>query len=312
MIYTVTLNPAIDRTVTCSSINTVDVTRVTNTTREAAGKGINVSKVIRAMNETSTCTGFTAGSNGEFILKSLSEQNIPAFFVNIEGNTRENIKVFATETKETLELNENGPVVGLKDMEALYSYFDSVLVKDDILVLAGSAPSSLTSNIYAIWIERYKKFGVITVLDTSKDLFKKGIMAGPTIIKPNLYELEMLFDTTINNEIELIGYARKLLDYGIKHILVTMGKDGSLFVSKDDIYKVKIPTITVQGTVGAGDSFVAGYAIAYKRKYNTIQALKYASAVSIASCLQPGTASGTLADVDMYLDEIKVERINEV
>ncbi len=309
MIYTLTLNPAIDRTVLCPEINKVDVTRVSKTTREAAGKGINVSKVIHSMGATSTCTGFIGGYNGDFIFKSLSEDNIATKFVIVEGNTRENIKVFATETKEVLELNESGAQISKENMNEMFEYFDRILTSEDIIVMAGSVPSNIGNDIYKQWIERYKEIGVKTVLDTSKDLFEEGIKAGPSVIKPNLYELEMYFDTKINNQEELIEYSKKLLSFGIENVLVTMGKDGSLFISKDELYKVSIPSVKVKGTVGAGDSFVAGYSIALERKLNTVDALKYASAVSIASCLQEGSAPGKLADVEILINQIEVERL---
>lgn len=309
MIYTLTLNPAIDRTVIVPEVNYKDVTRVTRTVREAAGKGINVSKVINNMEETSICTGFVGGDNGDFINKSLQNDNIETFFVEVSENTRENIKVLSSNDGSVLELNEQGASISKKNLNNMFLYFDNTLKENDILVLAGSAPANVEHSIYQEIIKRYKKRNVITILDTSKNLFQLGIEAGPTIIKPNKYELEMYFDKEIHSFDELVESARLLLEKGVNEVYVTMGKDGSLYVSKEAVYKVTIPTITAKGTVGAGDSFVAGLAIAKSNGLDIEDTLKYASAVSIASCLQEGTSPGKKEDKDKYVKLINVERV---
>lgn len=309
MIYTLTLNPAIDRTVICNEINLKDVTRVTKTTREAAGKGINVSKVIKNMGEQSICTGFLAGDNGRFIDDELSRLDIDTKFIHVSGNTRENIKVVSTFNNQTLELNEMGPSIEELSLSHMLEYYDKVLKKDDILVLAGSAPLNVPIDIYASIIERYKEKGVLVILDTSKELFERGIEAKPSVIKPNLYELESYFKKTISNYTEAIPYAKLLVDKGIDEVIVTLGKDGSLYVSKDQILKVEIPVVEVKGTVGAGDSFVAGYAIAMAKKLGIEESLKYASSVSIASCLQPGSTPGKKEDAEYIKKEVKINKI---
>lgn len=312
MIYTLTLNPAIDRTVYVDEVNFKDVTRVKKVTREAAGKGINVSKVIDSMNQKSKCVAFAGGRNGEFISDALCEKEIPYMIIQLEGNTRENIKVIPNDKGNVLELNESGCEIPADRLDKMYSYLDEYLIEDDILVLSGSVPSNLSDTIYYDIINRYRKKGVKTILDTSKDLFKEGLKGLPSVIKPNLYELEVYFGTEIKSVGEAIEYSKKLVESGVEEVLVTLGKDGSIYVSKDEVYKVSIPSVDVKGTVGAGDSYVAGYAIALQQKLPVVERLKYASAVSIASCLQPGSAPGKQNDVNDVLKNITVDKIENI
>lgn len=309
MIYTVTLNPAIDRTIFCDEINLKDVTRVSKTTKEAAGKGINVSKVIRSMGYESICTGFVGGENGEYIKNALDNLAIDTELINVNGNTRENIKVISKFNNQTLELNESGAIISENELDTIFRYFDEVLSDGDILVLAGSAPGNIHKSIYCDFINRYKPLGVFILLDTSKDLFKEGIKSKPNMIKPNLYELETYFGKTIQSYQEAIPYAKLLVEEGIDEVVVTLGKDGTLFVSKNEICKVDIPVIDVLGTVGAGDSFVAGYAIAKEQNYDVTKKLKFASSVSMASCLQPGSKPGVLEDANKLFNKIKVNKL---
>lgn len=300
MIYTLTLNPALDRSIYVDEVNTEDVTRVKKTLRDAAGKGINTSKVLKQLDTSSVCFGFSAGRNGGFIQESLDYLGIDSHFIRVHGETRENIKIIP-KRGPVLEINESGPTILPKDYQALIELMDTTLKQHDILILSGSAPNGLESMVYYDLITRYRQRGVVTVLDASKNLFTNGVKAGPTIIKPNLYELEMYVNKPLKTQKELIDVCLKLHHSGIDHVLVSMGKEGALYVGEAGIYSVVIPELEAKSTVGAGDSFVAGFVKSFHEKEPIKTCLVEASAVGCASVLSERTAFVALDE----LSEIK-------
>jgi 1-phosphofructokinase len=309
MIYTLTLNPAIDRTIYVNEINKEDVTRVDKTLRDAAGKGINTSKVLKQLGTESVCFGFSAGRNGSFIEESLDYLGIENTFVRVHGETRENIKIIPT-NGDVLEINESGPTILPNDYQELIDLMDQTLKQHDILILSGSAPQGLESMVYYDIITRYRQRGVVTVLDSSKHLFTNGVKAGPTIIKPNLYELEMYVNKSLKTQQEMIDVCLDLHHSGIDHVLVSMGKDGSLYVGEAGIYKVSIPALNPKSTVGAGDSFVAGFVKAFDEALPIVDCLKEASAVGCASVLSERTAFVALDEIDQIKPYIEVKEGN--
>lgn len=309
MIYTLTLNPAIDRTIIVDEISKVDVTRVQKTRRDAAGKGINVSKVIDSLGGTSVCLGFIAGENGRYIKNQLAQNNIKNVFVDVEGETRENIKVLQTNSSGMIELNEKGPIITKEDKEKLFNILDSLLVKNDVLAISGSIPQGLDVSIYKEIIERYKSKGVVIVLDASGDLFTVGIEGLPHIIKPNKYELEKYLNKPLVSDRDIALEAKKLIVKGIDKVIVSLGKEGAIYVDCENSYRVVVPSLEVKSTVGAGDSFVAGLCVGLSRFDDEQELIKYAASVGSASCLTEGTYPGTIEDIENIKEKILVQEI---
>ncbi|MBU1020263.1 MAG: 1-phosphofructokinase [Firmicutes bacterium] len=309
MIYTVTLNPAIDRTVLVDEINEFDVTRVVKTVRDAAGKGINVSKVITSLGGSTIATGFLAGVNGEFIQVELMKKGIKEAFIFVGGETRENIKLIEKKSGKTLEINEAGPTIEPQYLERFIKTLDRSLKKDDILVLSGSVPGGIPVEVYQTLIERYHSLGITTILDTSKELLQKGILGKPTIIKPNRYELELYSGKKLATDQDIVTEALKICHQGIKEVIVTLGKDGAIYVSEERVFRVDSPRVVVQSSVGAGDSFVAGMAYALSEGYDTEKRLKYAASVAGACVMSEGTNPGKVTDVARLFDYVKIKEI---
>jgi len=306
MIVTVTLNPAVDRTIKVEEINEKDVTRVKKTIRDAAGKGINVSKVICSLGGTTFATGFLGGSNGAFIQKELLKLKVPNDFVLVKGETRENMKIHETLTNRMLELNESGPLVNDSDVQKLLSVLDKMLHKEDVLVLSGSIPQGLDKNIYEVLIKRYRSKGIITILDTSLDLLKEGIKGNPNIIKPNLYELEQLVGKKLHSDDEIVAEARMLCKNGIDEVIVTLGKDGAILVNLNESLKIDAPSVKVESTVGAGDSFVGGISYSIDQGYGIEKRLKFATAVASASVMSEGTNPGKKEDIERLIELVQI------
>ena len=309
MIVTLTLNPAIDRTIKVDQINQRDVTRVTKTIRDAAGKGINVSKVIHSLGGNTIATGFLAGENGAFIKKALSALNLSYNFVEVEGNTRENIKIQETNKNNVIEINESGPTITKEETNRLNNTLDKLLQPGDILVMSGSIPKGIEKDYYKKLIEKHRQNNVKTILDTSLELLTIGLEGKPHIIKPNLYELEKLVGKELKTTTEIIQEARQICKQGIHQVIVSLGSEGVLYVDLDQVLKVTVPKVEVESTVGAGDSFVAGLSYSLDNNYSLENTLMYSASVATASCMTEGTNPGSKEDINEIYKKVKIEEV---
>lgn len=307
MIYTLTLNPAIDRAIYIDELNKKDVTRVKKTLRDGAGKGINVSKVLKSLDTESTCFGFIAGANGEFIKNELTKRNIKHSFIDVFGETRENIKVIIKNKDQVLELNESGPDISKEAYEDLLNKMKTMIKEEDILVISGSVPKGLHEGVYNDIIKIFNHAKII--LDVSGKLFEESVEAAPFLIKPNHYELELYSKKTLKTDQEVINVCHTLLEKGIKHIVVSLGKKGSLYVSKDKELRVITPELNAINTVGAGDSLVAGLAQGFSQGLEIEDILINASSIGSASVLSENTAQVNTDDIQKIKQQIKLERI---
>lgn len=257
MVYTVTFNPAIDYVVHMGEMKLGATNRSECEEMYFGGKGINVSIVLRELGIDSKALGFTAGFTGEAIEKGLADVGIDTDFVRLEtGNSRINVKIKASE--ET-ELNGQGPDIDDKAISALFEQLDK-LSNGDTLVLAGSIPSSLPSDIYERILERLSGRNIRAVVDATKDLLLNVLKYKPFLIKPNNYELGEMFGVTLNSDEEIETYARKLQEMGAVNVLISMAGDGAMLIDEyGKMHRCGVCKGVVKNSVGAGDSMVAGF-----------------------------------------------------
>ena len=257
MVYTVTFNPAIDYVVHTGEMKLGATNRSEREEMYFGGKGINVSIVLRELGIDSKAFGFTAGFTGEAIEKGLADVGIDTDFVRLEtGNSRINVKIKASE--ET-ELNGQGPDIDDKSLSALFEKLDR-LSDGDTLVLAGSIPSSLPSDIYERILERLSGRNIRAVVDATKDLLLNVLKYKPFLIKPNNHELGEMFGVTLNSDEEIETYARKLQEMGAVNVLVSMAGDGAMLIDEyGKMHRCGVCKGVVKNSVGAGDSMVAGF-----------------------------------------------------
>lgn len=289
MIYTVTLNPSIDYMLFLDSLKTGITNRTQGEEYYIGGKGINVSCVLAELGAKSTALGFVAGFTGDAIEKGLKSPKITTDFVSLkDGISRINIKIKAE--LET-EINCQGPPVDKASLLALYDKIDNVR-DGDTIVLAGSVPKTLPDDIYEKILERICGKDVKIVVDATKKLLANSLKFKPFLIKPNLQELCELFETEIKTEQCVLEYAKELQKKGAKNVLVSLGKDGALFLDENGkVYK----TSTVEGkpinTVGSGDSMVAGFIAGYLNTQDYAYALRLGTACGNATALSKGLAT---------------------
>lgn len=290
MIYTVTLNPAVDFIVRLDHVETGSVNRMDSDDKYAGGKGINVSRILKRLDVPTTATGFIGGFTGDFIRNSLLSEGITTHFVEIEEDTRINVKIKAD--LET-EINGKGPHISeekLAELEAILSHLE----KDDVVVFAGSAPANLGNQVYQRLIPLAKEAGAQVVCDFEGQNLLDSLAYGPLLVKPNNHELEAIFGVTLNGISDVETYARKLLDMGTQYALISMAGDGALLVTKEAAYFAKPIKGNVKNSVGAGDSMVAGFTGKYVETKDPLEALKWGVACGTATAFSDDLASSEL------------------
>ena len=281
MIYTVTLNPALDYIVNVPEYIEGEVNRAETERISAGGKGINVSLALNNMGVRNTALGFTAGFTGAQIRKILAQKGCDTDFIELDGGfSRINVKIKGG--AET-EINGNGPVITRADTDALVKKLGN-LSENDILVLSGSAPPSLPSSIYGDIMNALKDKKIKTVVDASGDLLMSALKYKPFLIKPNHKELGEIFSANITSRREAAHFASKLCDMGAQNVLVSMAGSGAVLVRGDGtVYEKEAPKGAVVNSTGAGDSMVAGFIAGFFKSGNFEEALKTGVAAGSAS-----------------------------
>lgn len=257
MIFTVTFNPSLDYIVRVDEMRLGTINRTNYEQLLPGGKGINVSIVLGNLGHPSRALGFSAGVTGVALEKLLADAGVDADLVHVkEGFTRINAKVKAVE--ET-ELNGQGPRIAPEDVDALFSKLD-VLGQDDTLVISGSVPNTLPSDMYEQVMERLAGHDVRIVVDAERDLLTRVLPYRPFLVKPNNHELGDIFGVTLKTHDEVVPYARRMQEMGAQNVLVSMAGEGGVLVAADgQVYQSPAAKGTVVNSVGAGDSCVAGF-----------------------------------------------------
>ena len=293
MIYTVTFNPAIDYVVRADGIKLGSVNRTASEEIYFGGKGINVSAVLAELGVKSKALGFTAGFTGEAIENGVRDMGIEADFVRLpEGNSRINVKLRAAE--ET-EINGQGPHISDEALAELFAKLDNIR-GGDTLILAGSIPNSLPSDIYERILERLSGRDIRFVADATGKLLLNVLKYRPFLIKPNNFELGELFGAGIQNDGDIIKYASELQKAGARNVLVSMAEKGALLLDETgDIHRCGVCRGELKNSVGAGDSMLAGF-IAGIDSGDYDYALRLGTACGGATAFSDGLAAKSLID----------------
>lgn len=297
MIYTITLNPAVDRTIMLNNFKINSVNRAEKILEDAGGKGINVSKMIKNLNGDSKALGIVGGIQGLFIKQQLDKMGILHEFVESDKNTRINLKIVDSELQTFTDINEKGTMVLEETIEKVEEKLFSLLKENDILILAGSIPNGCDKNIYKKWIQKANLINVKVILDGDGELLKNGVIAGPYIVKPNIHELERLFNTNIESLDDIIYYGKKILENGIYAIVVSRGEKGCLLITQDKVWEYQGFKVDVKSTVGAGDAMVGGIAYGIEKGESLEEAVKIGVASSTSSIQKEGTTMGNYEEV---------------
>lgn len=276
MIYTVTLNPSLDYLVTTENFQIGQTNRAVSEQMVAGGKGLNVSVVLQHLGVPSTALGFTAGFTGEEIEKQMRAQGICTDFIRLkDGCSRINFKLLSM---EGTEINGCGPSVSAVELELLKEKI-SELKPGDILVLAGSIPSSVSQKVYRELAELVAGREILLTADTSGDAMLELLPMHPFLIKPNLQELGELFRTEITSRREVYFHASRLHQMGAGNVLVSLAGEGAvLLTSEGEVWEASVPAGNLVNGVGAGDSMIAGFLAGWMKTGDYEQAFRFAVA----------------------------------
>ena len=277
MIYTVTFNPSLDYIVSVDDFKLGLTNRTSSELILPGGKGTNVSTVLKNLGLESTALGFVAGFTGNEIVKRLNDIGIKSDFISIEnGISRINLKL---KSIDGTEINGAGPDISEEKVNELMDKLNQ-LKEGDVLVLAGSIPSSMSDNIYRDIMADLKDRGVMIVVDATKDLLLNVLEYHPFLIKPNHHELGEIFDVKLTTREEVIPYGRKLQEKGARNVLVSMAGEGAVLIAEDgQVFDAPAPKGKLINGVGAGDSMVAGFVAGWIEK----QDYEYAFHMGVAS-----------------------------
>ena len=305
MIYTVTLNPALDKTVEIPSLTVDAVNRITSMRTDPGGKGINVSKVIQKLGGASVAAGILGGATGRAILSALTEMGLTTLFHFVEGETRTNMKIIDPDNHTNTDINEPGVTVSEGILEKLLEELLAKVTKEDIVVISGSMPKGSPKDTYYTWTKAFREKGAKVILDADGDLLKAGLKASPYLIKPNNHELGALTGRALETPEEIAETAAELMkEYGIGKVVVSMGGDGAVYVTKDKTIYAEGLKVPVGSTVGAGDSVVAALAVSEEEGKTLEETVRLSTAVGAANVMCSGTQAAEYEVVETLLPKV--------
>lgn len=309
MIYTVTLNPALDKTATVENLRLDSVNRISELRVDPGGKGINVSKVVRELGAKTVAIALLGGHTGTMLRNMLAELGIECKVLEVEGETRTNLKIKDPALKTNTDINEPGSEVTDEQLRGMLDGLVGEVGSGDIVVLSGSLPRGAAADTYKVWVAALKKTGAKVYLDADGDKLVRGIEAKPDLIKPNEIELGAMMGRTLDADEKIVEAARELIDGGLDRVMVSMGGAGALYVARDVTIKANPVKVPVGSTVGAGDSVVAALAYAQDKGLGLEDTMRLAMATGAANVMQSGTQAAPRELVDSLIDKVVVTRL---
>ncbi|MFA9559250.1 1-phosphofructokinase [Evansella sp. AB-rgal1] len=303
MIYTLTLNPSVDYIVSVENFELGKTNRTSSEMKNPGGKGINVSRVLNNLNIKTKAFGFVGGFTGRFIKDALRNEQIETDFIEVDGDTRINVKL---RTEQESEVNGRSPIIHEEQVNKLKEQLQH-LEAGDYLILAGSLPESLPKNFYFELMNELEGKGIYTILDTSGDALSESIHAKPFLIKPNHHELNELFGKSHESIEEIVESGKQLVKQGVQNVIVSMAGDGALLINEENVLFGNVPKGTVKNSVGAGDSVVAGFIASYHQHQDIEKAFQFGIASGSATAFSDGFC--TEKNINELLQQISIKHL---
>jgi 1-phosphofructokinase len=311
-IATVSLNPAIDQTVRVNDFRPNTVNRGQAMQLDAGGKGVNVASFLADTGHAVAVTGFLGEENVEIFERFFARKRIDDHFVRIPGNTRTGVKIVDEANQQTTDINMPGLSPSPAAMQTLLQEIEGLTASCDWFVLAGALPPGVPMTTYATIITKLTGLGKRVVLDTSNQALRQGILAAPTIVKPNIDELQEFVGRTLAGEADIEGAARQLLEGGIQLAVISMGAQGAMFVDAETALVATPPVVTVKSTVGAGDAMVAGLIAGQVQKLSLSDCARLATAYSLARITGLGSKLSEPETLQAYIQQVSIHICSSV
>ena len=309
LVVTVTLNPTMDKTMIVPRLRVGATNRAEVERIDPGGKGVNVAKALKQLGCPVVATGFLAGSNGRLIAEGLAAREIPSDFIQVPGETRVNLKIKDPLSGTETEINEPGFHVDAKYLKQLEEKLADYAGRCAAVVLSGSLPPGVPTDIYSGLVRIAKRSRAKVFLDTNGEALRRGLTAQPDLIKPNRAEVEGLLGMKIESETQLVEAARQTLALGIPRVVISLGADGALAASADQVWRARCPSLQARSSVGAGDAMVAALVYAMLKNLPEDEALRLATAVGSATASTAGSGVADLKLIQEFLPRIQMERL---
>jgi len=318
MIVTVTLNPTLDKTLSVPALRPGEVHRARFLRQDIGGKGINVSRALRALGVASIPIGFLGGATGRAMADGLAAQGYDARFVEVPGETRQNLTLLDESTGVYTKINEPGPTVGPEHLAALHALVDELAAPGDLWALCGSLPPGAPADLYADLVTAVQARGARAILDTSEEALRLGLAARPAGIKPNSEEAAQALGQAVSSDEEHVAAARRLVDLlapatpPAPIVCLTRGVAGLVLAAGGELVVASPPPVAARSPVGAGDATLAGLLWALAEGCDAPEMARRAAACGTAAAMQEGTGVGTRVLVDELRPQVKVARVSSV
>lgn len=309
MIYTITLNPALDKTALVPNMALDGVNRMSSLRLDPGGKGINVSKVIHALGGQSVAVGLLAGRCGRQIADACTALGLTCDFTFTEGETRTNLKIVDPAAHTNTDINEPGIQADEAVLSGMLTRLLIRLTPRDIVVLSGSLPQGAAPTLYRSWTAACRSAGAKVFLDAERDNLRNALEAEPELVKPNRHELACLVGHELGTPEEAAAAGRSLLRGGTEKVVVSLGAEGALFLTPDAGLWAHGLRVEVGSTVGAGDAMVAALALCEERGMDLEQSVRLAVAASAANVMCSGTQAAERESVLALIPQVRFERL---
>ncbi len=303
-IATITLNPAIDQTISIPNFRAGEVNRVESEQRDPGGKGVNVASFLTDFGFSVTVSGFLGKDNSDLFDRFFEQKGIQNRFVTIAGNTRINVKITDAAQNQVTDINFPGQAPTESELMTFYQTIHN-LADCDWFVLSGSLPAGVSPDIYGKLIADLKAQGKTVVLDASGESLRQAVPFAPYAIKPNLEELQELVGRPLYGESAIIESIQQLAT-SIHCVVVSMGANGALFAQHNEVIHARPPKINVISTVGAGDAMTSGLIVGKLRGWSLSDCARLATACSIGALSQIGPRLPPRETVESLMNEVTI------
>ena len=309
MIFTVTLNPAVDREMTVDTISFDTVLRALDWQVDCGGKGFNVARMLKSLGISSMALGFAAGKSGEMLADKLQSLGIETDFIWVEGETRTNVSIVSAENGQYVKVNEPGPTITETDLGLLAKKIGDRVEAGDWWVLAGSLPPGVPPTYYSELITIIQSAGAKVFLDTSDEALRQNCAAKPLLVKPNDEEAHELTGLPVGTKEEIAAVGTAISAMGPANVIISLGKKGAVLVNDGKAWLAASPKIVAANPIGAGDSMVAGVVWGLSQGDSMQDALCKGIACGAATAGQKGTSVGSLEQVNQLLAEVQLQEV---
>ncbi len=306
MIFTITPNPVLDRTLTVPEIVFDEMTRAQVVREDWGGKGFNVSRALRALGVASEALGFAGGATGQKLAAGLDSLGIPHDLTPIAGETRTNIVIAEARSARYIKVNEAGPTVSEAEIAAFFATIHGKVHAGDWWALCGSLPPGVPPDFYARLIALIQGQGARALLDTAGEPLRLGLAAHPYLVKPNAVEAAELTGIAIHSDKSADEAARAFLTMGAQRVALSLGAGGMLWATPDVQRRAHPPQAPVKNPTGAGDALLAGMLRALVDGLPPSEVARWGVAVGTAAAMQEGVGVGAAAEVAALYAQVTI------